>query len=334
MCYEWHMKSQMSGWAGAATQVATGALAAAILIVALVPGNDLPRALVGYVGGSILGGLIARNRAIVVILPIVVLAAVLAYVQTGCSDCGGGNEPLPKTYTFVASAAALVVMGGLAALGVLFGQRFEALVAERGIGRMSGLFRTPVSLLLPVALLAGGVAALGVRQHRSSKSLGALVGSTAAGTRIYSGPKWTETPSQGMDTSEIAAFSEFPLYWLGTEYHGLNLRVALSSPGSVMLIYGACGPAPCTAPLSLSLMPACKVQPAQVATAWATETLASGAVLVRFRDPGHLMLWSGGASVSIQTSGLPEGTASVVAELVRTSETHAGLSAPDFAACS
>jgi len=115
------MKSQMSGWAGAATQVATGALAAAILIVALVPGDDLPRALVGYVGGSILGGLIARNRAIVVILPIVVLAAVLAYVQTGCSDCAGGNEPLPKTYTYVASAAALVVLGGLAALGVLFG---------------------------------------------------------------------------------------------------------------------------------------------------------------------------------------------------------------------
>ena len=166
VCYEWHMTLHASGPLRAASQVATGALAAAILIVVLVPGNDMRRALAGYVAGSLLGGLIARNRLIVFVLPIVVLGGMLAYVQTGCSDCSGGNEPLPKAYTYVASAIALVAAGGLAALGVMLGHRLEAFAAEQSGTRVSSLFGSPVWLIVP----SGAVGWWSGRSRRAAAS--------------------------------------------------------------------------------------------------------------------------------------------------------------------
>ena len=184
-----------------------------------------------------------------------------------------------------------------------------------------------------MVLLAGGLAALGVRQHRSSERLGAVVSTAADGRHLYSGRPWDGHPAQGMTTDELAEFSQFPLYWLGTAYQGLNLTVALSAPGNAMLIYGTCGPPSCTPPLSISMMPACKLQPGQVATASTTETLSSGAVLVRFGDPGRIMLWSGGSTLNIQAAPMFS-IASILAGLEPISGSEAGLSAPDFASCS
>jgi hypothetical protein len=71
-----------------------------------------------------------------------------------------------------------------------------------------------------------------------------------------------------MTEAEIRGFEEVPLWWLGTDFRGMNLIAALQTgsgaptlefpiAGAVTFLYGDCGPAPCAAPLQVDVSAIC-----------------------------------------------------------------------------
>jgi hypothetical protein len=81
-----------------------------------------------------------------------------------------------------------------------------------------------------------------------------------------------DTDSGRWNIDELKAFDEFPVYWVGDEFDGLQLEQIIRvnhvraaetiapSENTVVLIYGSCDPAPsesCSPPLSVRVEPSC-----------------------------------------------------------------------------
>ena len=175
--------------------------------------------------------------------------------------------------------------------------------------------------------------------------------------RFQPGPVWEGTGPQGISQQEAEAFADYPLFWLGESFAGYNLRAihreqftppagvpSIYATDSVSFSYGDCtipeGYSACPIPLVVSIEPVCKVRPEMVADSareGAVETVRGGARQLRFRD-GHLKLWSGPVSITVDAPADPALVDQMVQQLrgigvSRAVRAGASLPAPDFAGC-
>ncbi len=139
------------------------------------------------------------------------------------------------------------------------------------------------------------------------------------------GTPWDGRGTGNLTQSQVEAFDEFPVLWLGEEFAGYHLQhVSLlgqvAPPGApaehtfreVAFIYGGCrldgGDEPsCNAPLSVQVQPGCSVPQSKVApgAALARTKVRGDADAVAFRD-GSMAIWSGDVMISIHAPGQPD----------------------------
>lgn len=172
---------------------------------------------------------------------------------------------------------------------------------------------------------------------------------------VSAGPVWTGKGGQGVSQQEIEAFDRYPLFWLGTEYAGFNLRAIIpvrydAPPGvpafygndSVSFVYGDCESADeqgCELPLSVIVQPICEARPDEIAEhvkAGPLETVRGGALLQRFQD-GHVQLYAGSVTITVHMFGNPKLVDQAVQDLhgIGKNQTAArmALAAPALQAC-
>ena len=108
-----------------------------------------------------------------------------------------------------------------------------------------------------------------------------------------------------MSVEEARAFSEFPLYWLGETYEGLELTTLLVFKDSVSFLYGKCvvrpaGEGGCPQPFQVYVQPLCDSRPGTAHPSVHAGELFSlrGALAQEYTD-GHLQLGIGSVSVTL-----------------------------------
>lgn len=179
---------------------------------------------------------------------------------------------------------------------------------------------------------------------------------TERAQRFQPGNAWTGQGRQGISQAEAERFADYPLFWLGDRYAGFHLRAIHHEqfrppPGvpdryareGVSFSYGDCtipeGYSACPIPLVVSIEPGCRVRPemiAETARAGRLETVRGAALQLRFRD-GHVRLWTGAVSITVDAPADPALIDQMVQDLHgmgrNRSIAAAPLAAPDFSGC-
>ena len=106
-----------------------------------------------------------------------------------------------------------------------------------------------------------------------------------------------------MSVEEARAFSEFPLYWLGETYEGLELTTLLGGKNNFTFLYGKCvtkGDGGCPAPFQVIVRPLCLSRPGtKHPMVHAGELFSLRGALAQEYTDGHLELGIGSASVTL-----------------------------------
>ena len=119
--------------------------------------------------------------------------------------------------------------------------------------------------------------------------------------------------NSNMSVEDALAFSEFPLYWLGEMYEGLELttlkrvkygpEIALIPQNNFTFLYGKCvvrGDGGCPAPFSVLVRPLCLSRPGTKAPmVHAGELFTLRGALAQEYTDGHLELGIGSVSVTL-----------------------------------
>ena len=109
--------------------------------------------------------------------------------------------------------------------------------------------------------------------------------------------------NSNMSVEEAREFSEFPLYWLGETYEGLELTTLLGGKKNFTFLYGKCvvrSEGGCPAPFSVIVRPLCNSRPGTADPSVHAGELFSlrGALAQEYTD-GHLKLGIGSVSVTL-----------------------------------
>ena len=108
-----------------------------------------------------------------------------------------------------------------------------------------------------------------------------------------------------MSVEEARAFSEFPLYWLGETYEGLELTTLLGGKNHFSFLYGKCvirpaGDGGCPQPFQVIIRPLCLSRPGTKAPmVHAGELFTLRGALAQEYTDGHLELGIGSVSVTL-----------------------------------
>ena len=106
-----------------------------------------------------------------------------------------------------------------------------------------------------------------------------------------------------MSVEEARAFSEFPLYWLGETYEGLELTTLLGGKNNFTFLYGKCvtrGDGGCPQPFQVIVRPLCLSRPGTKAPmVHAGELFTLRGALAQEYTDGHLELGIGSVSVTL-----------------------------------
>ncbi|MBI2765794.1 MAG: hypothetical protein HYX53_07770 [Chloroflexi bacterium] len=128
-----------------------------------------------------------------------------------------------------------------------------------------------------------------------------------------------------MTEADVAAFSEFPLMWLGSSFGGYQLQAVIRTKydgpkdgppkfagNSVTFIYGVCVPSPqsdggCGVPLTIHVRPACDIAREDIAPeAMVQAPYRKGtAEIYELRDLAT-MIYTGDVLVTINVEGQPD----------------------------
>ena len=175
-------------------------------------------------------------------------------------------------------------------------------------------------LVIPALVGLAAIAAAAI----VAAQLGVLGSSEDGGSGLTSSPAETADPEEldpltraqtesadpnavagksNMSVEEARAFSEFPLYWLGETYEGLELTTLLEVKNVVTFLYGKCvirGDGGCPAPFQVVIRPLCLSRPGTAHPSVHAGELFSlrGALAQEYTD-GHLQLGIGSASVTL-----------------------------------
>ena len=108
-----------------------------------------------------------------------------------------------------------------------------------------------------------------------------------------------------MSVEEARAFSEFPLYWLGEVYEGLELTTLLGGKNNFTFLYGKCvvrpaGEGGCPQPFQVYVQPLCDSRPGTAhPMVHAGELFTLRGALAQEYTDGHLQLGIGSVSVTL-----------------------------------
>ena len=109
--------------------------------------------------------------------------------------------------------------------------------------------------------------------------------------------------NSNMSVEEARAFSEFPLYWLGEMYEGLELTTLLGVKNVVTFMYGKCvikGDGGCAQPFQVIIRPLCLSRPGtKNPMVHAGELFSLRGALAQEYTDGHLELGIGSVSVTL-----------------------------------
>lgn len=279
-------------------RLVTGFLVAAIGtgIVAAVDPQELP-ALAYPFAFAVLCGLIAGSWWAVVAAPVAVWTGIWAIDATDCPDCGGGGEPLPAAAQAIAVVLATVVFAALGALGAGASKLARRHKPRRFIRTDTASARL-VMVAGPAVLAVVGLGLLAARE-RSMEARNGPVLFEQGDKRYRAGPEWDGDGRRGsLSQAEIEDFDRFPLYWLGPSFEGYNLVTVQDSGWGVYFIYGDCGPAPCSPPVSVLVQDACGFPLQPAGAAGNLRALPGGAVSAA---PGEgTMVWTGRAALQVR----------------------------------
>ena len=178
---------------------------------------------------------------------------------------------------------------------------------------------------------------------------------TAEAAAFSPGSPWDGQGASGISEADARQFDTYPLLWLGPTFGGYHLqsivRQEVAAPAgapahnaanSVTLIYGQCTIPPnasaCTGPLTLHVEPGCMARPEWTA-AFGTTTTTRGDALQRTFPDGHIRLWTGPISISLNAIGNPDLTRTATQQLaglntLASSITPSSpLASPDLSTC-
>ncbi len=109
--------------------------------------------------------------------------------------------------------------------------------------------------------------------------------------------------NSNMSVEEARAFSEFPLYWLGQTYEGLELTTLRGVKNVVTFMYGKCvikGDGGCAQPFQVIIRPLCLSRPGtKNPMVHAGELFSLRGALAQEYTDGHLELGIGSVSVTL-----------------------------------
>jgi hypothetical protein len=237
------------------------------------------------------GGLIAGWRIGWIAVPAAVWFMLAVYNATDCPDCGGGGEEVGPPFAWIVT---LTIVFALAALtGGLGGLLFS-----RG--------RLPVSkgtlVVGSVLLLAAFGALVLIRQRANADANGSVV-FERDGIRYRTGAK-LDDPSRTVAGAAASLQSEAAV-WLGDRVGEFSLTAVQSAP-DLLLAYGKCGPAPCTAPVQVITRRFCGTPPEVEFATLPVETRSDGVVIVTSPAGGgppsamtKAAMWTGRLQVTV-----------------------------------
>jgi hypothetical protein len=211
------------------------------------------------------GGWIAGWRTACAAVPAGAWLMLRTYWATDCADCGGGGEESSGALLEFAFATGL-----FAAFGVLGG--LAGLLALRG-----KLPASSASITLAILVLAAVfVVLLTVRAFRSASANGEIV-FERAGVRFREGHAVSD-PAHAVTSATSGLKGEAPL-WLGESVGKFNLSTVQGNP-LLVLVYGRCGPAPCSSPVTVMHRWSCGTPPEVEFARSPVETRSDGVVVV------------------------------------------------------
>ncbi len=235
-----------------------------------------------------LGGAIAGWRTAWFAVPLGAWVMLGAYSATKCADCGGGGEE---------AAPPALIYAGLTILLALVGTAGAGIARIPRAGRLPG-YGASVPLAVFLGVLFVGLVALRLHDQRGRNG---EVLFERSGINYRAGHPLSE-PATSIDH---AASSEGidQTVWLGENYGGFNLSGVQQGQGSLVLVYGRCGPAPCAPPVTVMMRRTCG-EPPEVTHARTAPTARDGVVYVD--DPigatvpnGKKVIWTGHTEVTI-----------------------------------
>lgn len=237
------------------------------------------------------GGWISGWRTAWAAVPAGAWLMLRTYSATDCADCGGGGEESSGELLNFVFATAL--FAGLGVLGSLAG-----LVTLRG--------RLPAPSIVQAATIAvlviTFIVMVTLRSAENSSANGDVV-FERLGTRFREGDLVAE-PARAVTRASAGLNGETPL-WLGERVGPFNLATVQTAPNPV-LVYGKCGPAPCTSPVTVMHRWTCGTPPEVEFARSPVETRSDGVVVVRSATGGDeragvtkAVIWTGHLEVTV-----------------------------------
>lgn len=212
------------------------------------------------------GGLVAGLRVGWLAVPAAVWLMLATYGATDCADCHTGGEkvatPVLIYAGFTGIFSAMALLGG--GLGFLY---------RRGRLPTSNL----MMLVVCTGLLVLFLGLVAVRWAGNRESSGDVM-FTSNGIRYRAGDP-IEDSERRIQGASGNLKGEVPL-WLGEVLGQFNLSGIQAGPDNLLLVYGKCGPAPCTPPVTVMMRYTCVRPPEVEFAASPPTTRADGVVIV------------------------------------------------------
>lgn len=237
----------------------------------------------------LLAGAVAGPRSAWVAIPVGGWLMIATYTATDCADCGGGGEEVaPPLLVYAGMTLALAALG-LAGSGI------------SAFARVPLPSRT-VLLSCLVVLFAAFISLALLRSIRSANVNGDIV-FERDGVRFRSGEP-VGNPARAIDLAAAGLSGEAPV-WLGETVGSFNLAAVQNAP-ELFVVYGACGPAPCTPPITVMHRWTCSTPPEVKFARSPVETRPDGAVVVHNAVGGDeragltkAVIWTGHLEVTV-----------------------------------
>lgn len=237
------------------------------------------------------GGFIAGWRTAWAAVPLGTWVLFATFAATDCADCRGGGEQVDPPLVVYVVLTLIFAAIGMAGAGV-------ALVVIRR--RPPVPASVAVSCGAMLAVLFVGLAA--VRAYEQHDRSGDVV-FERFGIRFREGNAVPD-PVRAISSAASGLNGEAPL-WLGDQVGRFNLATVQTGP-NFLLVYGKCGPAPCTPPVTVMHRWSCGTPPEVEFARSPVETRSDGVVILRNAAGGDersgvtkAVVWSGHLEVTI-----------------------------------